>query len=369
MQNESLPSVSLEYREGASDKVYRATVEAQGGGYVVLFAYGRRGSALNTGTKTHNPVPLADALNLYAKLVRSKTAKGYKPAAGTQPSAGSGMGYSVPGPVRADTGLRAQLLNPVEEIDAETYLDDDRFCAQEKFDGRRMLVRKSAGGLLAANRDGLTTGMPDTVAASLSTVPGCFVLDGECVGEIFHAFDLLEDGGTDLRQEQYRIRLQTLRMRLAHLDADGSVRVVETATGPAKRLLLTGLKAADREGVVFKDLHAPWSAGRPANGGCAVKLKFWASCSCVVSGINARRSVAVALDGTAVGNVTIPPNHVLPAVGQVVEVRYLYVAGPGGSLYQPVYLGVRDDVPPADCTRTKQQLKTKPSQETEDLAA
>ena len=61
-------------------------------------------------------------------------------------------------------------------------------------------------------------------------------------------------------------------------------------------------------------------------------------------------------DPVDVGNVSVPPNRPVPAPGAVVEVRYLY-AYPGGSLYQPVYLGVRDDVTPAECGA--RQLKYK----------
>ena len=75
---------------------------------------------------------------------------------------------------------------------------------------------------------------------------------------------------------------------------------------------------------------------------------------------NARRSIEVALGGTPVGNVTIPPNHDIPDIGQVVEIRYLYVTGIGGSLYQPIYLGVRDDVPAEECTVERQVIKYKP---------
>jgi bifunctional non-homologous end joining protein LigD len=56
-----------------------------------------------------------------------------------------------------------------------------------------------------------------------------------------------------------------------------------------------------------------------------------------------------------VGNCTIPPNKEVPAAG-VVEIRYLY-AYEGGSLYQPTYIGVRDDLIVADCLIT--QLKYK----------
>ncbi len=93
--------------------------------------------------------------------------------------------------------------------------------------------------------------------------------------------------------------------------------------------------------------------------GTALKCKFWASCSCVVLKVNARRSVELELSGRSVGNVTIPPNHEIPVAGQIVEIRYLYVASPGGSLYQPIYLGVRDDVHITDCTFERQGIKYK----------
>ena len=59
-------------------------------------------------------------------------------------------------------------------------------------------------------------------------------------------------------------------------------------------------------------------------------------------------SVALAMATTnngmvEVGNVTIPVNFSVPPVAALVAIRYLY-AYPGGSLYQPVYLGERTDV-------------------------
>ena len=44
MQTAELPSIDLWFREGSSDKIYRAAVEAKDGGFVVTFAYGRRGA-------------------------------------------------------------------------------------------------------------------------------------------------------------------------------------------------------------------------------------------------------------------------------------------------------------------------------------
>jgi len=351
-----LQHIELEFREGSSDKVYRAAIEESAGGFVVNFAYGRRGSTLNTGSKTAQPVPYDEAADIYEKLVRSKTAKGYRPVGGTQ--AGSGIGVSVAQRESRDTGLRPQLLNPITEDEGRQYLDDEHWCCQEKFDGRRMMVRKQGRVIIATNRDGLAVGFPDALARQLSGMAGDFVIDGESVGETFYCFDLLENATGDLRAAPYLARLGELRQQFGH--PGGSIVVARTALGAQKRQFMLDLKAADREGVVFKDLRAPWSAGRPAQAGCALKCKFWATCSCVVMKINGRRSVEVALDGNSMGNVTIPPNRDIPAVGQVVEIRYLYCTCVGGSLYQPIYLGVRDDVHQDDCTVERQRLKYKP---------
>lgn len=112
---------------------------------------------------------------------------------------------------------------------------------------------------------------------------------------------------------------------------------------------------------MFKRLAAPFSPGRPASGGDQLKVKFYATLSAIVDGVNAQRSVRLILmdeadKGVIVGNVTIPPNKSVPQAGDVVEVRYLY-GFPGGSLFQPVYLGPRDDVDPAECRSSQIKFK------------
>jgi predicted DNA-binding WGR domain protein len=69
--------ITLYYREGSSDKVYQAALETQGEGFVVNIAYGRRGSTLQTGTKTAAPMEYDSAKRTYDKLVGEKKAKGY----------------------------------------------------------------------------------------------------------------------------------------------------------------------------------------------------------------------------------------------------------------------------------------------------
>ncbi len=348
-----IESVELRYQEGNSDKVYLASIERVGSGYAVNFAYGRRGSALNTGTKTQSPVSYAEAETVYTKLVQSKTAKGYFVF-------GGGSAIPVVDAGRQDTGLRPQLLNPVSLNEAEAFLRDNNWCVQEKYDGRRMLVRKSMDMITAANRKGLVIACPEAVVTALAPVKGPFTIDGELVGDKLHTFDLLESPAGDRRGATYAERLAELESKFGAIDC-AAFAVAPTVFGAsAKKAFVEGLRASGKEGAVFKDLHALWTEGKTASGGPAVKLKFWTSCSCVVLRVNAgKRSVEFGLDGRGIGSVTIPPNYSVPTQGMVVEVRYLYVAAVGGSLYQPIYLGVREDIEPQECTAEAQNLKYK----------
>ena len=76
----SIENTTLYYRDGSSDKVYQAAIEERDGGFVVSFAFGRRGSTLTTGVKTAAPVALSAAKKIYDKLVNEKKAKVTRPA-------------------------------------------------------------------------------------------------------------------------------------------------------------------------------------------------------------------------------------------------------------------------------------------------
>jgi ATP-dependent DNA ligase len=238
-------------------------------------------------------------------------------------------------------------------------LTDQNWALQEKLDGRRVLVRKNQAEIHGINRKGLLIGLPETVFQSVTVIPSNFILDGECIGDLFHAFDLLEWDGEDCRTKAYRRRLLLLsnllnRPNLKH------IRWVQTATDPAnKERLFRHLQSEKKEGVVFKRLDAPYTPGRPNSGGNQLKHKFYATCSAVVSIINDKRSVELRLlNGQGwipVGNVTIPVNFEVPEVGQVVDVRFLYAFRESNALYQPVYLGPRQDIEQHECVLS--QLK------------
>jgi bifunctional non-homologous end joining protein LigD len=112
-----MEQTTLYFRQGSSDKVYQAKIEPRDDGYVVLFAFGRRGSTLQTGTKTHSPVPLGEARQIYEKLVREKTAKGYTPGE-------NGTPYQHTEKEHQATGTLPQLLNAIEESEVEPLLSE-----------------------------------------------------------------------------------------------------------------------------------------------------------------------------------------------------------------------------------------------------
>jgi bifunctional non-homologous end joining protein LigD len=353
--------ITLYYREGSSDKVYQCSIEPEGPGYVVAFAYGRRGGTLQTGMKTAEPVDLESATAIFNKLVREKTAKGYTPGE-------SGTPYQHTEKKERFIGILPQLLNAVDESAISGLISDDNWWVQEKFNGKRVLIRKDHDQITGINRKGLVIDLPAPIVEAIRGIDQArFLLDGECVGDTFIAFDLLKEATLDLASTPYHVRYLHL-IDLMETASSDSIRYVETATAKKeKEEFLALLRKQNKEGIVFKNKAAIYTPGRPASGGDWLKFKFCATASCIVAGTNSsKRSVKLELIDDArrvgVGNVTIPPNQTVPARGSIVEIRYLY-AYPGGSLFQPVYLGKRDDVDLQACSI--RQLKFKPTESDE----
>ncbi len=343
----ALPASHLYYRDGASDKIYQAWIESKEAGFTVHFAYGRRGNALSTGSKTSSPVSYEAAVKIYGKLIAEKKSKGYTPEV-------SGQAFAMTEKAGRVSGRLPQLLNPLDEAGVSICLDSDDWLMEEKFDGRRLMIEVSAGQVEGSNRKGLIVSLPQEVETALAGIGDC-VLDGELVGTKFWVFDVLSHSGTDITALPFSERAGK-RDSLIFSDTTYAQVVSTYRSAAEKAVAYTAIKDANKEGVVFKRASAPYKVGRPNAGGDQVKVKFYATCSAIVAKVNAQRSVALTLDGVGVGNVTVSSNFALPTVGEVVEVRYLY-ANRGGALYQATYLGVRDDITPSECVLSQVKYK------------
>ncbi len=371
---DDVKSIQLFFQEGASDKVYIATILEDGGAYTVKVEWGRRGSALNRGNKAVK-VSLDSAEKTFAKLVREKTAKGYQPItedvkpAAVAPPEGEGSGSKVAGK-RTKVGPAAQLLNAIDESELDAFLLDDRYVAQQKLDGYRVVARVERGRVVATNRAGQETQVPDPVRDGVSGLPHGTVVDGEVVaheeGHVYWLFDVLAVAGRDVTGLGYVARWELLDGELEP-GLSGPVRVLGLASSHRdKRALHDKLAAARAEGVVFKDARAPYKPGRPASGGEQRKHKFVKSAD-VVLVANAGNAYRMAVfDGgrqLEVGKVFAGTTNEsrrrideLLGAGErpVAEVKYLY-ATEDEQLFQPVFVRLRDDKEPAECLRGQLQ--------------
>ena len=343
-------SVALSYQEGASDKVYNAELVEQSTGFVVNFAYGRRGNSLVTGTKTNFTVTYEVAKKTFDKLVKSKTAKGYK-------EKGANLNTINIVTDKEDSGIRPQLLNDISEIEANFYIEDDAYCMQEKFDGRRkMITCDESNYVQGVNKKGVIIAINEEIKKLCEKIPGPYIIDGEDMGDYMMLFDDITEPHLP-----YLERYQILR-ELVHPYSD-TLKFVKTAWSTnTKQIMFDRLKRERAEGVVFKLADAPYTAGRPASGGDQLKCKFYDTASCVVESVSSvKNSIGLQVydelgESVSIGNATVYANSPKLYVGDIVEVKYLYY-NEGGSLYQPVLLSVRDDVDMSECTLVKLKRK------------
>jgi bifunctional non-homologous end joining protein LigD len=209
--------------------------------------------------------------------------------------------------------------------------------------------------------------LPQTLHNDAKACSVDFIIDGEAVGDMLTAFDVLRIGDEEIGGLRYAERHLRLMNLLASFQRSAITMVETHYTADQKRETFDRLKFDHAEGVVFKHIDAPYIAGRPASGGSQLKYKFCETASFVVGKVNAKRSVSLMLFAgknlTAAGNVTIPPNHEIPKAGQIVECRYLYALKESGCIYQPVYLGGRGDIPEEECTTTQLKFKAETQEE------
>jgi DNA ligase-1 len=163
-----------------------------------------------------------------------------------------------------------------------------------KLDGARIQVHRDGDEVLIASRslDDLTARLPEVVAAARVLPYDRFVLDGEAIsfrddgrpepfqvtssrvasgaaGVVPVFFDILALEDDDLLDAPLRVRDEALR-RAVPDDALRVARVVTDDVGVAREQFQAAL-AAGHEGVVAKDLDAPYAAGRRGSGWLKVK--------------------------------------------------------------------------------------------------
>jgi hypothetical protein len=348
MPNQPRPryeAVTLYCTQGGSDKQYTIWLERVSDGigadWNVMFEFGPRGGWLQGGSKTQRaPIRHEDAFALLRRIVAEKRAKGYVPGADA-PAFTRTQDDVVRAPAESN-GLRPMLLTPDEVDSIQRYVEDDAWAAQEKMNGKRVIIDARGEAPVGYNRRGIECPIPVAVAKALKNAK--VALDGELIGDVFHPFDIMFSKDADLRGNgmETRVAQLTAALRAAKVNSP-HIQVVPTVFGTGGKLAFAAeMRERRREGVVFKKVLGRYEAGRHTGlrDAVAVKVKFWAEVAATVLSWNGERQsieVGLATDGgvVCVGNVTVPAKYTGQiVVGKPVRVRYLY-ATKRKQLYQP----------------------------------
>jgi bifunctional non-homologous end joining protein LigD len=344
-------TTNLFSNHNGANKVYHAYLLAKDGGWVVNFAHAAVGQALKTGTKTEKPVEYAVALKKFNQLVNSKK-NGDSHYVEGQP----GAAYQTDVDSKALFGFFTQQPSPINLPTLRSLINDSDWSFSIKANGEnRLFAIDAEGNGRGGNKKGQLTPIPMEWVEQARAF-GPFVANGEHVGNQFYAFDLLEVDGVDIRSQPHEVRYKKL---LAMTEGMANVvpffKVITCAfTASEKTDLLEAAMEKQLEGIVAKRKQASYVAGK---GHDTLKCVFREVATCIVMEHNAQRSVQVGLlkdDGVLVfvSNVTVPGNSPIPAVGDLVDVQYMYYNGKSFIIpvFDPNGVGVRKDVARSDCT-------------------
>jgi len=356
-ENTNIRNITLYCKKGGSDKVYSLQITEVEGGYNLIFANARRGAALKPKLKNANgPISLEMANKMFDQCVKEKKS----PRKGYSENEDDVNALLCSDHAERDSGIRLQLLNPIDEKLAMTLCFDKDWVAQQKHDGERRPILVNDQKIEGINKYGQYTGLVSEIKNGIDNSVQMLV-DGEDMNTHITAFDLMAYDGEDMRQLGFMVRYKKLCQIAIHSPA---LRVSHVAVTTNEKLaLINRIREANGEGIVFKRANAKYIDGKPDKGGDQLKFKLYDEASVLVTKINIKRSVGISVfDGNkqlvSIGNVAIPQNSEIPELGDVL-VKYLY-AYPQGSLYQPIYYRPRKDQRQEECRQS--QLKYKPEQ-------
>lgn len=355
MQNEQ---VFLYSTKDGADKEYHLYLTPDPKGseqWLLRYANGPRGRV-----KPHDKelTTYEAAKKEYDRIYKSKLKDGYSRTEG-------GLAYQDTAVGERFTGIQPQLLNEITQDELQTMLLDPRYTWEEKMDGERRPIRKVGDVVTGTNRDGLAVPIPKILEDAVRALPieNCD-LDGEYMQDgRYAAFSFIKTPNDPEGKLPYTARRAHMLEMLQAAPSPCWIKVLSADSPKAARALLQEVISRNGEGIVGKLANTQHSPGRPNSGGDHLKFKLWESATVIVEKHNGlKRSVGIAAlssNGMTVplGNVTIPPNHKIPSICQVVEVRYLY-ATKNNKLFEPTYKGVRGDMNHRNCTLD--QLKYKP---------
>lgn len=349
-------SINLFLTKGTADKIYNIHLNDLGDNQFTVTGHNaRRGKPTKEQKKTKTPVTYDKAVKIYEALLKQQTKKGYTDDE-------SGVSFIGTDDEARISGLHCQLLNTVDESTAKSLCKDDKYWSQQKINGERRIIKRNKDAVTGINKRNLTVNVSTAITKGATQSPdNDFIIDAEILKGVIYVFDALRINGVDITSKPFHERVVLANTLVDSLDDPAFKRVRLARNVNEKHELHNALIDLGAEGIVYKDINAPYTGGRPASGGSQFKFKFYEEASVIVASHNSgKRSVGVQvyLEGNLIdaGNITIPENKEFPEIGDVIEVRYLD-AGTNYVLFTTTYKEIRTDVHPNECRADKLKLK------------
>jgi predicted DNA-binding WGR domain protein len=255
--------------------------------------------------------------------------------------------------------VRPMLAQIAEADRIVDLLGSSKWATQLKFDGDRFVIEVVNGEVAVYGRNGQAK-QRDVNANLLRPfrhlIEGRWVFDGEMVGRTLVLFDMIQAGAFVGPKDSFLARYAALDEIADVLFAEiDEIVVADLAlNSDDKHGMLADAETNQREGIILRRIDAPYRPGRTED---MLKHKFVKEADVVVMEINrgGKDNCVVGLYDTAgnlveVGQVTTIGKGSIE-VGQVIEVRFLYVVDPDSPrLYQPRIMRVRTDKSAAECS-------------------
>lgn len=260
--------------------------------------------------------------------------------------------------------LRPMLAKAAAGSKLIKFCEDDRYWADQKIDGHRLLIHAGGGLFHPSSRTGMTYPVSAEVQAAFAPFidsDTLWIFDGEYIDRTFWIFDLPEVVGQVSCDDPFEIRRTVLEGFFASWSPAACVQLVPIAkTTEEKAALARKAMESNAEGVMFKLRTGKYREGKRCED--ILKVKFRFDIDCIVTELGRGRNdkgdiknnfvASIYRDGALVevGECTRGAGDgAKVVVGDVVTIKILYVTE-DDRLYQPTAPKIRKDKRPADCT-------------------
>lgn len=261
--------------------------------------------------------------------------------------------------------ILSPMLADKAAVPLDVLLSERRFAAEQKINGDRCVIHVDDGRVAALSRTGKTLRNTAKFVKAFEpfTRTGTrWVFDGESLAGTLWLFDLIEAGDRihprrshDDLGDDFQTRRRTLELFLSQIQLPDCIRLVPSYTEtPDKIALYERMRDEGCEGVMFKQVDAPYFPGRRTIAFQKVKFRNEIDCVVVTQNVGGSQNFGLVVydhDGSEVyvGEVTaLAGDKKKIKIGDVVTVVYQHATAER-KLFQPTFPRIRTDKHPHEC--------------------